>query len=477
MRYAVILILSMVALVWLGTMLHDYQGYVTVTLPQGRYEMQLWYFALAVLVTVLAITLIVKVLALLIHLPRTLQRFSKNHKKLKANNLLQKGMQAMGKGHWRQAEKYLAKGAKVATASAQDPTLFWTNAAEAAQNQGADERRNQYLLAARQLAAEGIDTLSAALVEAELHLKQNHPQKAIDVLLTHHHSHYLNPKLISLEIKAYTQLGDYENTWLRLSHLKKHLPNKASYTDKQTEIATALFHSHETPLTAIEKAWHDLPKAVKQQDSMLLNYASALIHHGETDKAEKLLENAIKAEFPDPLIHAYTQIDNGSSRQKLKKIEKWLKYHPKNAYLNYGAAKFAFASDELEAAKVYAEQSLTEIALPEVLTLLGDIYDKLGETSHALSAYKNAARMTYGNEAKKSVSGVLLTGATNYLSDSSNSPNSPNSLNHDTGSDAGHDRGHVQGGNEDTAENPAENTDIDNIGDTNDKLAPKKTTF
>lgn len=395
MIYALVILVIVAALAYAGTLLSQYPGYVEVGFASGSFQMPLWYFILAMIVAIALAMVSFKIIWTAIRLPTIAKRFGKNRRAHKASDLLQKGMLAMGKGQWKRAESTLAKGARLSYESKQDPGLFLSAAAQAAQHQGASDRRDQYLLEARQLAAEGVDTLSAAMAEAQLHLESNEPEQALSVLKPHHTLHYNNKRLLSLESEAYEQLGQHGEVWRLLKMLKKEYANKTAYQARQAEVARNLFSTTNSTLDSIETVWSELPKVDKKDDNVLLAYVSALINHDQDDKAESVLAKEIRATYSDPLIHAYTQLEVGSSRTRLDKLANWVRARPDNAYLNYGAAKLAFQSEQLDKAKDYAEHSVKSQALPEALALLGKIYEALGEQSHAMQAYRTSLGLTY----------------------------------------------------------------------------------
>lgn len=407
MRYAIILLLIAAGLTIGGTLLSQHEGYVEIGLSNGSYQMQLWYFIVALFATIVLLIILFKVLWTVIRLPVWLKRFGKNRRDGKTNALLQKGLLAMGKGQWKQAEKILAKGANLSYQAKRDPSVFLTMAAEAAQRQGVTVRRDQYLLEAHQLAADGVNTLATTLSEATLHLDAGEPQKALTVLEGQTGQHRHNAKLQAIACEAYRQLERHDEIWALLPALKKSAPSRQAFQEQQVAIAKALFHSHNSSLANIEKVWAELPKAAKKDDNLLLAFVSALVYRGEEEQAESVLAANIRHSFSDPLIHAYTQLETGSSNQRLDKIRNWLKYHPNNAYLNYGAAKLAFQSERLDEAKTYAEASIKALELPEAFALLGKIAEAQGDNHAALAAYKGSVNLTYADE-KTAVEGELI---------------------------------------------------------------------
>lgn len=403
---AIIIVLVIVGLAYLGTLLSQYPGYVEIGLSSGSFQMPLWYFLLALLLAIGVAMLVFKIVWTFFRLPAISRRFGKNRRNIKAAHLLQKGMLAMGKGKWKRAENLLTKGARVSYKGKQDTGLFLTIAAQAAQQQGANARRDKYLLEARQLAAEGDDTFTAALAEAQLHLETNEPSKALSVLEPHRTLNYDNQRLQVLQSDAYEQLEQFADVWHLLKGLRKNYANKAAYHQRQVEVAKALFDSSNSTLDNVEKVWSELPKAEKKDETLILSYVSALIGNGEKEKAENILAREIRNSYANSLVHAYTQLEVGSSRERLDKVINWVRAHPDSAYLNYAAAKLALQSDELEKAKEYAERSVKAQPLPEGLALLGKIYEAMGQGGNALQAYRTSLTMTYAEH--QAVSGEVL---------------------------------------------------------------------
>ncbi len=416
MRHAIILLVIAALLTVGGTYLSQHGGKVVIELQNGLpyiglnagfYEMSLWYFLLALAVVILLFMLVVKILWSAIKLPKVVSNVGKNKRTVVANKMLQKGMLAMGKGQWKKAEKMLIKGARLANKAGSDPSLFLSTAAQAAQQQGDNARRDEYLLEARQLSVEGIDTLSSSLAEARLHLEAGESRQALECIKEQRVLHAHNPQLMLIQSQANEQLGYHAAVWDLLSRLKKQFPDKDRYVARQLEVAKNVFTSETVSLDDIERVWSELPKVAKSDDSMFLNYISGLIRHGKEEMAEQLLSKSIKKHHSDSVIHAYTQLDVGSSTERLGKVKRWLRVDPDNAYLNYGAAKLAFQSELLEEAKEYAAKALKKEPLPEAFALLGKICEALGDKENALQAYKSSVGLTYAHQLEAVAGDVL----------------------------------------------------------------------
>lgn len=406
MIYAIVILCLVAGLTIVGTLLSRYPGYVELSLSSGHYEMPLWYFVLILCVLLLVLMLTIKIVWFIIRLPSK-NRANRNKKRYaKAQKLLEQGMKCISQGQWKKAEKLMNKGAHLCYQSEHDPSLFLSYAAQAAQQQGANDRRDRYLLASRQLAVEGVDTLTTALNEAELHLEANETAQAIAVLQSQEARYGKNPRLLLLELAAYEQQGDYAKAWELLKQQKKFFANKAAYLARQLQLLRLLLEDEKTSLATIEGAWQDFPKQEKT-NTLILSYASALVLRHEADKAEEVLARAIRQSADNTLIHAYAQLDAGSSTARMHKVISWLRQEVDNAYLHYAAARLAFLSKQYVEAATHAQKALSLTQIPEAFALLGKIYEQQGEMEKALFAYKNAVWLLYP-EAKEAEGEVLL---------------------------------------------------------------------
>ncbi len=407
MRYVILLVIAVISFALLGTFINQNTGTVNISIGGlGTYGMNLWVFALYLFLFIIFALIIFRGLWWLISIPNNFKKYCNNHKGAKANSLLQKGMLSMGKGHWKKAEKILIKGAKLSNSAKKNSSLFLSTAAVAAQNQGADARRDQYLLQARQLKVDGVDTITSALTEARIHLNQNEPQKALDLMSQFEHSvHASNFQVLNTKIQAYNELHQFGKSFDSLYETKKYL-SKKEFAEQNIEIANMAFIDKDLDINIKNRIWNTLPKLIKADDNILLGYVSSLLSVSEHEKADKIITSAISKTYSPTLISAYSQIELGSSSDKLKQVLKWLQQQPQNPYLNYDAAKFSFQSENYEDAKEYAKKSLKEKAEPEAFTLLGAIYEALGKKEAALHSYKAAVSFIYSVD--NAISGEFL---------------------------------------------------------------------
>ncbi len=409
MRYVILLIIAVISFALLGTFMSQHDGVISISLKgYPDISTSFWFFALSLFLFIVVTLILFRVLWWVVTIPGKFKKYRKNRKSYRANSLLQKGMLAMGKGHWKRAESILIKGSKYSESAGGDSSLFLSTAAIAAQNQGANDRRDKYLLQARHLKLDGIDTIASSLTEARINLDQDKPEKALKLMskfdTTEHSS---NLQVLNIKIQANIELHNFADAFDGLSSAKKQLSKKDFY-EKSLEIANMTFLEKDLDMNVKQRIWDSLTKPMKQEDNIILSYASALLNSGEQSASEKLITKAISKNYSSTLISAYSQIEDGSPVEKLKSVKRWLNSQPDSAGLNYAASKFSFQSGNFEEAKAYAKTSLKAKPEAEAFTLLGAIYEALDKKEAALHSYKAAINFSSFVNKSESISGEVL---------------------------------------------------------------------
>ena len=165
-------------------------GYAVNLLPQQRvYVFAAGYYVETSLIVWLILSLIasgiifycLRVLCVLWHSPQILSRSSSVRRRHKAERLLKSGLAAMLSGHYGRAERDLEHGGRLMTALGQDAVIYYENAAIAADRQNAKDRRDHYLLRAREGARQQQSNLTR-LTEAEIHVQNGAYEQALKLL-------------------------------------------------------------------------------------------------------------------------------------------------------------------------------------------------------------------------------------------------------------------------------------------------------
>ncbi|MEX0951325.1 MAG: heme biosynthesis HemY N-terminal domain-containing protein, partial [Gammaproteobacteria bacterium] len=148
LKLLLLILLALLAAVGIGLFAHDYPGHMVIRLPGWRVETSLSFFIVALLVTLFLFYTGVRLLLGTLRFPGRVLHWQSGRKRLRAERYLRNGLLALIEGDWKRAERLLQRGAP----SSRAPLINYLAAARAAQEQGALERRDNFLRLAHQQA-------------------------------------------------------------------------------------------------------------------------------------------------------------------------------------------------------------------------------------------------------------------------------------------------------------------------------------
>jgi len=120
---------------------HSENGYVLLRYGQYELETSVVFFTIGLVVAVLVIYLLVRMIAAGWGIPSRLGGWRRRRRAARARRSLVNGLQTLWEGRWSDAESALARDAD----KAEKPALNYLAAAQAAHEQRAYDRRDDYL--------------------------------------------------------------------------------------------------------------------------------------------------------------------------------------------------------------------------------------------------------------------------------------------------------------------------------------------
>jgi len=325
-------------------------------------ETSLIVWLLLSLVASIILYWVLKLLCCLWHSPQILSRNSAVRRQHKADRLLKSGMSALLAGHYSRAERDLDRGGKLAESLGQDAVIYFENAAIAADRQNAKDRRDHYLLRARQDARTNQGGTLARITEAEIHINNGNYEQAAKLLEKLHQEEPRNSKITALLDETYAKQQDWAKAWALLPALRPHLA-EAEYSTRQKTYAKGLLHDTATreSVEALEAAWKRLPAEVRRDKDMILQYAGALVENDHPEEAEKLLAGEIRQTQDLEYIQAYSQLRRADFRAQLEHMKQWEGKHANDAIFLYAKALIAYKAKELDIALAAIEEAVKAI--------------------------------------------------------------------------------------------------------------------
>jgi HemY protein len=303
---------------------------------------------------------------------------------------LTRGLIHIAEGNWSKGERMLTQGLKGTDA----PLINYLMAARAAQLQGFNERRDDWLkLAYEELP--GAET-AVLLTQAELQLEHAEHERALATLNRIEESHPDHPVALALLAKTYRALEDWDQL---IGLLPRFASAKLEPGDSERLIGEALaVYVNRSGLTVeeFERLWSQLPAVVRDAPGLVAQRAMALSSFGRGDQAARDLRNALKKSWREELVLAYGLVETKDSSKQLKRAEQWLKSHAEDAALLLTAARLCMTEELWGKARSYLESSLAMAPRTDAYALYGRLLALLGEEESATLAFRSGLALVTG---------------------------------------------------------------------------------
>lgn len=353
-----------------------YGGYVKIYLAGYLIEVKIIPFAIALLV----LYILIRLLMVLIRSPRKLGVWRKHHNEHVSQDKLGDGFLSLMKGDWPKAEKLLMTKAE----HSRIPVVNYLAAAQAAQEQGKYNRRDQYLSQAMQEAPK--DKLAISMTKARLHQQAGQHEQALSTLLDVESVGKRNQQFVAMLTQTYDQLDDFAQLEhiLPQAHRLGALPDNL-ILDMQADVDLNKFdHAADK-----ESAWKSLCKTSRQAPEFIKLYAKYQLQNNRPDVAEKLIRNALKQTWDDGLVNLYGTIQSTQRKKLLRQVEGWLLARPENAELHLAAGRLALQNGDTDLAQRSFEEAVKLSGLPEAYEALGRLFEDEQDLRKALTLYRS----------------------------------------------------------------------------------------
>ena len=371
---------------------HD-PGYFLASYGDWSVESSLSIFILALTITIFVSYFTLRLLFGTLHIPGRVAYWRRHRRSLRARAATNRGLLALAEGDWPRAERFLKRFAD----SSDTPLLNYLGAARAAQKQGADGRRDQYLSQAFQSMPDA--ELAVGLTQAEVQLSSDQAEQALATL---RHLRTIAPKhgyVLHLLRKIYERL----ESWDDLLELMPELTRQHLLDSKQAEALTQRIYRQRLQQAAVridtlQQCWDETPKALRHSAEMLHDYAKLLIEVGGHGEAEIHLHDYLIKQWDPQLIRLYGQVKGDNPARQLSTAEKWLgeyEHHPEQLL---AVARIAFHNKLWGKGRSYLEASIGFEPRAESYCELGQLLDQLGEKEKASECYRKGLELAAGDE-------------------------------------------------------------------------------
>jgi HemY protein len=395
MKLLIGVIISLFAAAGVGLVLRHDAGYVMLSIGQWTVETSVVVFLTILIVTFFLLYWLFRLLFGLLRAPRKVKAAGERRQVRKAQRLLAKGMSQLNEGRWKAAEKTLVKSADYSPT----PALHYIGAAQAADKLGATWRRDGYLRKTDNLPDK--DALGVNLERAEFLLGDGEPEKASAVLLPLYNQYPYQPRVLELLARSHRELGDWAGLKKILSDIgKQKSSDKSEFRALQIQGYRDLM-LHADTLQELHGIWKQMPKTLREDESLIIDYAGQLRDHDAASEAEALLRDGLRRQWSDKLAVGYGELGRGNAIAQLATAETWLKQHENNPYLLLTLGRLAKRGRQMDKAKSYLEQSIKALPMPDAFGEMAEVLEEAGDKETANQYYRTGLRLLTGRAEDK----------------------------------------------------------------------------
>ena len=390
MSWLVKLLLIVLAAVILSLLAIEDTGYVLISRAPWVIELSLTFF---VVMIVASFVLLYGILRFVFNTwgvgGRVREWRSQRRQKLSRQSLNQ-GLLELAQRNWKKAEKLLLKHVD----DSESPLLNYLAAASAAQEQSEDKRRDDYLSLAHD-SMPGSD-VAVGLTQADLQLRHGQLEQALATLM---HCRTIAPKhphVLKLLLKLYGELQDWDKLYELLPIVRK---NKLLEDDEQLKLETTVYAElikRSSAISEIKKCWSEAPKVIRSNNTLLQQYLTKLLAHGDDDEVVELLHKHLAKEWDSGLVKLYAQAQASDQTRQLTWAEQWQAQHSDDPVLLDALARLAVRNELWGKARAWFEASLGILPSASTYRALGELLEQLDEPQQAADCYRKGLMLLEG---------------------------------------------------------------------------------
>ena len=385
MRFGVLLLIALALGALVAHWLLGDQGYVLVDIRGWTLETSVPGLVLALL----AAYALVRLISWTIRAPRRMGRAVGEYRARRGQRHLDHAFAAIAEGQWGRGERLLGRAAHGPASLA-----GYLAAARAAQEQGATERRDEWLRLAYE--ADPGAAPAVLLTQADLQLEQGQLEEALATLQQLDSTAPAHPRGLALRARVLERLGDWDGLERLLPQLRaaKALDKDAAQA-LEVRVSQARLAAAQDG-TELDRTWQSLERSMRRDPAVLEAYTEAALRVGAADHAEPVLRRALKSTWSAPLVAAYGRLETSDPSRQLAAAEKWLDQRPEDAELLLTCGRLSLRNQLWGKARSYLETSLAIRPHPDTWQIYGELLVQLGESGAASEAFRQGLAAASG---------------------------------------------------------------------------------
>lgn len=379
--FASLVILSLAVII---AVLAQYDsGYVLIQLRGWSIELSFVLLAVLLLLAFILLYVGLRLFSGSMRLPQRLRGWRARRRERKAKTALARGFLDLIEGRWDRAEQRLLR-----YAGEEAGMLGFLGAARAAQEQGADQRRDRYL----ELACKSMPNAEFALslAQAEMQIAHADYPSAAANLRRLQGIAPRNRIVLTLLMRLYLQTEDWERLIELVPSLRRQRvlePERVRRVEQRAYIGLleAPGHDDEYELAAL---WRRTPNDFREAEEVVKAYVRRLLQCGASARAEEVLHDAINRRWDPTQVYLFGLVEGADPAAQVRRAESWLRGREQDPVLLLTLGRLCRRKGLWGKARQYLEACVKTATTPEAFNELAATLEAMGETDAALKYYR-----------------------------------------------------------------------------------------
>ncbi|TQV72139.1 heme biosynthesis protein HemY [Aliikangiella marina] len=369
-----------------GSAIKELPGFVIIAYDKTSVEMRLWVAVFFILLAFVLLFFTIKIGRSIFASAGRVKSWSSDRSAKRARRKTTQGMLAFTEGRWKASEDAMIGAAK----NSDTKLINYLIAAQAAQHQNAEVRRDAYLRQAH--LAEPDAKTAIRLTQAQLQLQHNQYEQALASLNELKAINPNHPYVLKLLGELYERLQDWTRMIELIPALKKQQVYQGEALQDYEKRGIAGLLSKQAELGQIEQltdAWQNLPAQYRKTRCNILIYAELLIEFDQMDEAEALIRPLLKKQADSQVISLYGKVVSSDPAKQLTFLEAWQKgknQTPVETFLTLG--KIAYHAKLWGKARFFLERALQIDPNAEAYLYMAKTLQQLDDQDHANDCFR-----------------------------------------------------------------------------------------
>ena len=354
-------------------------GYVLIAFRDATLETSVWFAAATLGTAALMVWAVAFLLRKTMRSANAVGAWNASRRQRSLRSKAQQGAMLLAEGRWQEAVKALP-----APGGTETSLLDCFAAARAANEAGDAAMRDRILERAVETHPDA--AFVAKLMRSELQQAGGEWRASVETLEALQAKAPRHPLVAARLFQAHRALGE----WDRVAELAPSLPD-----DLDAETQVAIWRSRivcidgDDAAKQAQAAWKAVPKALKEDEALVLAYVDVLARHDANAEAEAVLRRGIKGRWRDAWARRYGTVD-GEAEGMLATARGWLKERPDNAALLLTLGRLAKRCGDASGAKGYLQASVDSQPSADALRELGALNEAQGDAAAAAGYFRRA---------------------------------------------------------------------------------------